>query len=148
MTKLTFATLIVATAAFAATAGLAQARDGERKAPFDRVCAEQSDHSHHHRLGERVAEHLNLNEAQLAAYKDFVETRTKALDDAKASLCDKKPDLSTFEQRLVFGQSLLEAKLTALKAENPKLIAFYNSLDDKQKARFDHFRQRMSRDAS
>jgi hypothetical protein len=53
-----------------------------------------------------------------------VETRTKALDEAKASLFAKKPDLSTFEERLVFGQSLLEAWLNALKAENPKLIAF------------------------
>ena len=43
----------------------------------------------------------------------------------------------------MFTQSFLEARLDALKAENPKLIAFYNSLDDKQKHRFDRFRARM-----
>ena len=30
-----------------------------------------------------------------------------------------------------------------MKAENPKLIAFYNSLDDKQKRKFDDFRSNM-----
>jgi len=37
---------------------------------------------------------------------------------------------------------LLEARLTALEAENPKLIAFYNSLDARQKAKSDRFRER------
>ncbi len=46
----------------------------------------------------------------------------------------------------MFGQSFLEARLAALKAENPKLIAFYNSLDAHQKEKFDRFRERRGRD--
>ena len=57
-----------------------------------------------------------------------------------------KPDLSSFEARLNFGQAFVEARLTALKAENPKLIAFYNSLDTRQKEKFDRFRERHGRE--
>jgi hypothetical protein len=93
-----------------------------------------------------LAEYLDLNDAQKAAFKEFHEERRKSLETAKAALCANKPDLSTFEARLVFGQILLEARLTALKAENPKLIAFYNSLDARQKAKFDRFRERHGRE--
>ncbi len=96
-------------------------------------------------MGERLADHLNLNDAQKAAYNEFKEARLKSLDDSRAKLCAKEPDLSSFEERLVFTQSFLEARLDALKAENPKLIAFYNSLDAKQKKKFDKFRARTAR---
>jgi hypothetical protein len=70
------------------------------------------------------------------------EARRKSIEDAKLKLCANKPDLSSFEARLNFGQTFLEPRLIALKAENPKLIAFYNSLDAKQKEKFDRFRER------
>jgi hypothetical protein len=47
---------------------------------------------------------------------------------------------------LFWTKSLLEARLTASKAENPLLIAFYNSLDARQKAKFDSFRERRGRE--
>ena len=56
-------------------------------------------------------------------------------------LC-QQPDLTSFEGRLAFSQAFVETRLAALKAENPKLIAFYNSLDAKQKEKFDRFRDR------
>jgi hypothetical protein len=96
-------------------------------------------------LGERLADHLKLNDAQKTAYNEFKAARLKSLEDSKAKLCAKEPDLSSFEERLVFSQTFLEARLDALKAENPKLIAFYNSLDAKQKATFDKFRARTAR---
>ena len=37
----------------------------------------------------------------------------------------------------------LRFRLDALKAETPKLVAFYNSLDDKQKAAFEEMRGAM-----
>jgi hypothetical protein len=39
----------------------------------------------------------------------------------------------------------MEARLEAMRAENPKLIAFYNTLDNKQKRKFDDFRAGMAR---
>jgi hypothetical protein len=90
----------------------------------------------------RIAKYLDLNDAQKAAFKKFHEARRKSLEDSKAALCASKPDLSSFEARLAFGQSVLEARLAALKAENPKLIAFYNRLDAKQKEKCDRFRER------
>jgi hypothetical protein len=44
-----------------------------------------TEHGHHHKMGERLAEHLSLTDAQKAAYKEFVDARTKAVDDTKTS---------------------------------------------------------------
>ena len=60
-------------------------------------------------------------------------------------LCATKPDLSSSEGRLGFHQAFLEDRLKAVKAENPKLVAFYKSLDAGQKSKFDKFRERMAR---
>jgi hypothetical protein len=147
MLKLNVAVLILASAAFAATLGQAEAsQGGSRGAPFERLCAERGGPSHHAELADRLAEHLDLNDAQKAAFKEFHEARKKSIEDSKASLCANKPDLSSFEARLIFAQTFLEARLTALKAENPKLIAFYNSLDARQKEKFDRFRERRGRE--
>jgi hypothetical protein len=89
-----------------------------------------------------LAEYLDLNDAQKAAFKEFHEARRTSLEDSKATLRASKPDLSSFEGRLAFSQAFVEMRLAALKAENPKLIAFYNSLDAKQKEKFDRFRER------
>ena len=129
MRKLNVSVLIVASAAFAATLGQAAARRGPRRAPFERLCAERGGPTHHPEMADRLAEYLDLTDAQKAAFKEFHEARKKSLEDSKAALCASKPDLSSFE-----GPSRLQPVLslkcgsTALKAENPKLIAFYNSL--------------------
>ncbi|MGD0850772.1 MAG: Spy/CpxP family protein refolding chaperone [Bradyrhizobium sp.] len=146
MRKPNFSIVIVAAAAFAVTLGPAAAQAGPGHAPFERLCAERGGPTHHPELADRLAEHLDLNDAQKAAFKEFHEERRKSLEAAKATLCANKPDLSSFEARLVFGQNFLEARLNALKAENPKLIAFYNSLDARQKAKFDRFRERHGRE--
>jgi hypothetical protein len=145
MKNMKFSALIVAFAAFAAASGQAQAaQDAHHSALFEHLCSHPIDPSPHHKLGERLSDHLDLNDTQKAAYKEFKEARLKALDDSKAKLCAKEPDLSSFEERLVFSQTFLEARLEALKAENPKLIAFYDSLDAKQKRKFDKFRTHMA----
>jgi hypothetical protein len=67
----------------------------------------------------------------------------KALADSKAKLCASKPDLSTFEGRLIFGQAFYESRLDALKLENPKWIAFHKSLDARQRKRFERIREQL-----
>lgn len=147
MRKLNVTVLILASAAYAATMGQAEAaQDGSGRAPFERLCAERGGPSHHPELADRLSERLDLNDAQRASFKEFHDARRKSLEDTKATLCANKPDLSSFEARLVFGQNFLEARLNALKAENPKLIAFYNSLDTRQKEKFDRFRERSGRE--
>jgi LTXXQ motif family protein len=132
--------LLVTTAIVAAGIVPAQAKEDGHGSVYDRVCAAPTEHSHHHKLAERLAKELNLTDAQKTAYNEFVNARTKGVDDVKSMLCSTKPDLSTFESRLTFHQSVLEARLAALKDENPKLIAFYQSLDASQKEKFDNFR--------
>jgi hypothetical protein len=147
MKYLNVSALLVASAIVAAGVGPALAeKDGGRGSVYDRICSASTEHGHHHRMAERLAEHLNLTDAQKAAYKEFVDARTKAVDDAKTSLCATKPDLTTFESRLTFHQNMLEARLAALKVENPKLLAFYQSLDADQKEKFDRFRGRRDRE--
>jgi hypothetical protein len=137
---------VIASALVVAGFGAAHAeKDGDRGSIYDRVCAAPTEHSHHHKLAERIAEYLTLTDAQKAAYQEFVDARTKGVDDVKATLCATKPDISTFESRLTFHQNMLEARLAALKVENPKLLAFYKSLDADQKEKFDRFRDRQDR---
>lgn len=139
--------IVIASAILAAGFGPARAaKDGDHGSVYDRICAAPTEHSHHHKLGERLAKHLNLTDAQKAAYKEFVDARTKAVDDMKTTLCATKPDLSTYDSRLTFHQNMLEARLAALKEENPKLLAFYKSLDADQKEKFDQFRSDRDRE--
>jgi len=70
-------------------------------------------------------------------------SRTRARNRSaysKAKLCASKPDLSSFEGQFVYRSGISRARLDAVKAENPKLIAFYNSLDERQKRIFDEIR--------
>ena len=94
----------------------------------------------------QVATALHLSDAQKASYKAFHEARFKAVEAATTKLCGNKPDVTTFEGRLAFHQSLLEDRLAAAKAENPKLITFYNSLDAEQKNKYDKILEDMARD--
>jgi hypothetical protein len=138
--------LVIASALVVAGFGSARAeKEGDHGSIYDRVCAAPTEHSHHHKMAEKLADHLKLTDAQKTAYNEFVNARTKAVDDVKATLCASKPDLSTFESRLTFHQNMLEARLAALKVENPKLLAFYKSLDADQKEKFDRFRDRQDR---
>ena len=139
--------IVFASAILAAGFGPARAaKAGDHGSVYDRICGAPTEHGHHHKLGERLAKHLDLTDAQKAAYKEFVDARTKAVDDQKTAICASKPDLTTFESRLTFHQTMLEARLAALKEENPKLLAFYKSLDAGQKEKFDKFRSDRDRE--
>jgi Spy/CpxP family protein refolding chaperone len=97
------------------------------------------------RRAERFAERLKLTDAQKAAFKDLQDARAKAQADARAALGAGKPDLSTFEKRIAFRETHLQAQLDALKAVAPKEIAFYNSLDDRQKQEFEEMQRHGAR---
>jgi hypothetical protein len=86
---------------------------------------------------DRIAKRLNLTDPQKAALKDLANASASANTTAKASLCADKPDLSTTPGRMAFAEKMVETRLAGLKAVNPKLQAFYDSLDEKQKKAFD-----------
>jgi hypothetical protein len=85
----------------------------------------------------RLAKRLSLTEPQKAALKDLSDASTSAEASAKTSLCADKTDLSTTPDRMAFAQKMAETKLAGLKEVEPKLQAFYDSLDAKQKNAFD-----------
>jgi hypothetical protein len=91
----------------------------------------------------RLSTLLQLNDSQKAALKDLEDARAKGRSDFKTTICANKPDLSSFPNRLAFREQMMQRRLDAFKAETPKLIAFYNSLDDKQKAAFEAMRDGM-----
>lgn len=129
-------------------AGLAQAQDRSDgiKSEVERVCGLHPDRAaHEEKFAGFLAKRLTLTEAQKAAFKEFQAARAKAVETATTRLCAKKPDLTSFEARLSFHQAFLEDRLDAVKSENPKLIAFYNSLDADQKAKFEKIREHMGR---
>jgi len=84
-----------------------------------------------------LAKRLNLTDPQKAALKDLTDASTTADAAAKKSLCADKPDLSTTPGRMAFAEKMAETRLAGLKAVEPKLQAFYDSLDAKQKKAFD-----------
>jgi hypothetical protein len=86
---------------------------------------------------DRLARRLNLTDPQKAALKDLTDASASADGSAKKSLCADKPDLSTTPGRMAFAEKMADTRLAGLKAVEPKLQAFYDSLDANQKTAFD-----------
>jgi Spy/CpxP family protein refolding chaperone len=86
---------------------------------------------------DRLGKRLNLTDAQKAALKDFMDASAASFASTKTAVCETKPDLATATGRLAFNEKMMQAQLDGLKAIEPKLQAFYASLDDKQKHAFD-----------
>ena len=86
---------------------------------------------------DRLAERLNLTDAQKATLKDLKDAAAASAASTRTALCDVKPDLTTAPSRLAFSEKVTQAQLDGMKAIEPKLQAFYASLDDKQKHAFD-----------
>ena len=86
---------------------------------------------------DRLAKRLRLTDSQKAALKDLTNASASADASAKKSLCADKPDLSTAPGRIAFAEKMAETRLAGLKTAEPKLKAFYDSLDAKQKKAFD-----------
>jgi hypothetical protein len=84
-----------------------------------------------------LARRLKLTDPQKAALKDLTDASASADASAKKSLCADKPDLSTTPGRMAFAAKMADTRLASLKAVEPKLQAFYDSLDAKQKKAFD-----------
>ena len=84
-----------------------------------------------------LAKRLKLTDPQKAALKDLADASAAASATAKTALCTDKPDLSTSVSRLAFSEKMMEARLASVKAIEPKLQAFYDTLDAKQKTAFD-----------
>lgn len=136
--------------------GLALAQAQTRPEPprgpqgfVDHMCAKDGEGDRAKRAEEssarrvdRLATILQLNDSQKAALKDIEAARQKQRADNRAAICAQKPDLTALPGRLAFREQMLQRRLDAFKAEAPKLLAFYNSLDAKQKAAFDALRER------
>ena len=86
---------------------------------------------------DRLAGRLNLTDTQKVALKNLTDAAASAGASAKKALCADKPDLSTTPGRMAFAGKMAETRLAGLKAVEPKLQAFYDSLDAKQKKAFD-----------
>ena len=86
---------------------------------------------------DRLAKRLNLTDPQKEALRDLTDASASAVASTKAALCADKPDLSTTPGRMAFAEKMAETRLAGLKVVEPKLQAFYDSLDAKQKKAFD-----------
>jgi hypothetical protein len=104
---------------------------------IDRMCNLNKQPMDETRGVDRLSRRLNLTDAQKATLKDLVDASAKSQADARTAICADKPNLSTTPARMAFGEKVLEQRLEGMKAVQPKLQAFYDSLDDKQKAAFD-----------
>ncbi len=145
MGKTKIALLVLASALATAATAQAQVSANHPSHSLERYCAEETGKVEREgKMSQAMAKHLSLNDTQKAVLKDFEDARAKAIEMIKSRVCAEKTDLSGFEARLHFHQRFLEDRLEALKIENPKLIAFYNTLDEKQKATFDKLRDHLA----
>jgi 2-oxo-4-hydroxy-4-carboxy--5-ureidoimidazoline (OHCU) decarboxylase len=122
--------IFLASLAFATTSARAQGTWLERKMT-SAICSSDATPAAN---TDRLASRLNLTDTQKAALKD---ASASADASAKKSLCADKPDLSTTPGRMAFAEKMAETRLAGLKSVEPKLRAFYDSLDAKQKKAFD-----------
>jgi hypothetical protein len=124
---------------------LAPARaEPEKRSPAARIERLCSDQGHIGKIAERQAkrderliEELKLTDAQKAAFKDLQDVRAKNRASMRTAICANKPDLSTFAGKLSFREAQMQRRLDNLRADTPKLLAFYNSLDAGQKTKFE-----------
>lgn len=87
------------------------------------------------RIANRLSERLKLTDPQKASLKDLQDAFVKAAADAKGA-CTTTADTATVTGRLATETQRTEAMLNLMKAMQPKLEAFYATLDDTQKAAF------------
>jgi DNA primase len=116
--------------------------DGAHGSRIERFCAKTPDPARREQHLARLAERLHLTDAQKDLFKAVQDARAAARKTAVDAICANQPDVHSFEGKLAFRQRLLEARLNGLKASSPKLITFYNALDNGQKALFDDLRRR------
>ena len=126
---------------FSSTAFAAPDGEGAHRDWVERLCAKASDPARQERHLARLAERLHLTDAQKDLFKAVQDARATARKPAIEAICANKPDLQSFEGKLAFRQHLLEARLDGMKASSAKLVAFYNALDNGQKAVFDEMRR-------
>jgi hypothetical protein len=125
--------IFLAMLAFAETPALAQGTWLERNM-IRAICSSKATPAAN---TDRLAKRLNLTDPQKAALKDLTDASASADASARTSLCADKPDFSTTPGRMEFAEKMAEIRLAGLKAVEPKLQAFYDSMDAKQKKAFD-----------
>lgn len=125
--------IFLAIAAFAATPARAQGTSLETRM-IRAICSSEATPA---AKTDRLARRLDLTDSQKAALKDMTDASASANAAAKMALCADKPDLSTAPGRMAFAEKTADTRLAGLKAVGPKLQAFYDSLDAKQKKAFD-----------
>jgi len=123
--------ILLASLSFAMTPARAQSRWLERDM-VTVVCSREAAPA----AGEHLASRLNLTDAQKSALNDMTGACASANASAKKSLCSDKPDLSTMPGQAAFAEKMAEIRLAGLKAIEPKLQAFYDTLDARQKRAF------------
>ncbi len=90
---------------------------------------------------DRIEQTVHPNDAQRAKLDTLAATNAKAADLIKAS-CPSEPP-ATPPDRLAAEGKHLQAMLQAVQMIRPALDAFYNSLSDEQKARFNNLGQQL-----
>jgi hypothetical protein len=68
---------------------------------------------------DRLAERLNLTDAQKATLKDLKDAAAASAASTRTALCDVKPDLTTAPSRLAFSEKVTQAQLDGMKAIEP-----------------------------
>jgi len=125
--------IFLASLAFATTQAHAQSK-ALKGSMVGAICSRQADPA---ATTARLASRLDLTDPQKSALREMADAFASADASAKKLLCsDDQPDLSTIPGRMAFAEKMAEIRLAGLKAIEPKLQAFYDTLDARQKRAF------------
>lgn len=134
--KLAIAGALCASLWTVSTAAAPDVKNDELQKKFERYCS-KSKAPNGERFAERLSGRLTLRDAQKPALNELRDVFAKSMADGKTALCNPKPDFATTTGRFAFAKRKAEIRFERMKALEPKLAAFYNALDDKQKASLD-----------
>ena len=141
MTKGYLRVLLAACAGLTISFAQAETAQAGNKAFLAKICSDHDQGARHARFVQWLEVRLQLNDVQKDAFKAFQDARAASIATSQGAICGNKGDLSSFEGQISFNQTLLETRVEAMKSENPKLIAFYNTLGESQKVVFQEIRR-------
>ena len=129
-----FAFCLAVAATGAGTSAFAQNTAAPTVAGMKAYCAGPAASPREGRLITLASSSLKLTDSQKTAFDAWRAARADAHAKMRSEVCAVNVDPKTLEGRLTMRTAFLKARLEAMQSEDPKLLDFYHTLDDRQRA--------------
>ena len=118
----------------AGTSAFAQNTAAPTVAAMKTYCAGPAASRREDRLITLASSSLKLTESQKTAFDAWRAARADAHAKMRSEVCAVNVDPRTLEGRVTMRTAFLKARLDAMQSEDPRLLDFYHTLGDRQRA--------------